>query len=172
MIIPNYFSHRSLKIGFKRTLDSHHINHANSILTIKPKYIEIGIENRYVNKTLNEMATFYARLINQYKFKCQTVLSARFDKQDEDVQMLDEIELYNNLIINQNLAESEIGNIDIESSPKDQIQKHPMKDSGWRFDKNDSLMLYFYKTTEKNGSSCLKIPLRFSTILNFENDDK
>ena len=35
------------------------------------------------------MATIYARLINQYKFRYQTKISARFDKQDEDNQVLD-----------------------------------------------------------------------------------
>ena len=40
------------------------------------------------------MATFYARIINQHFFKHQTVFSARFDKQDEGGQMLDETETY------------------------------------------------------------------------------
>ena len=49
------------------------------------------------------MAIIYARSINQYKFKCHTIFAARFDKQDQDGQMLDEIELYINLKKNQNL---------------------------------------------------------------------
>ena len=40
------------------------------------------------------MATIYASLLNQNKFEYHTVFSARFDKQDEDRQMLDGIELY------------------------------------------------------------------------------
>ena len=55
------------------------------------------IEKIHVNNTLKEMANIYARLLNQYKFKYQTKFSARLDKQDEDDQVLDEIELYNNL---------------------------------------------------------------------------
>ena len=51
---------------------------------------------------LKEMATVYARLTNQYKFKYQTVISARFDKQDEDNQVLDETEFFIELNINQN----------------------------------------------------------------------
>ena len=39
------------------------------------------------------MAAINASLINRCKFKCQTVLSARFDEQDEDGQMLDEIQI-------------------------------------------------------------------------------
>ena len=48
------------------------------------------------------MATIYARIINEYKSNFQTVFSARFDKQDEDGQSLDEIELFNILGINRN----------------------------------------------------------------------
>ena len=36
------------------------------------------------------------------------MFSTRFDKQDEDDQVLDEIELYINLSINRNLRESDI----------------------------------------------------------------
>ena len=85
-----------LQIGFNLTLDSHHFNHTNSKLTFKPNFKDIGTERRYINKIINEMATIYASLINQYKFKKQTVLLARLDKQDEDNQMLDENELYIN----------------------------------------------------------------------------
>ena len=40
---PYYFTDRNLKVGFKINLDSHHINHANSKLTILPNYPEFGI---------------------------------------------------------------------------------------------------------------------------------
>ena len=40
------------------------------------------------------MATIYAGINNQYKPKNQTVFSARFDKQDEDGQILDENEIF------------------------------------------------------------------------------
>ena len=55
---------------------------------------------------MKELAVIYARLINQYKFNYQTVFSARFDKQDEDGQLLDETELFINLNINHNLTKS------------------------------------------------------------------
>ena len=76
MLSPYYFTDNALQVGFNVKLDSHHINHANSKLTISPNYPEFGIEPRYINKILKEMATIYARLINQYKFKYQTVFSA------------------------------------------------------------------------------------------------
>ena len=47
-----------------------------------------------------------------------------------------------------------------------------MKDSGWRFDKINSMTISFYKTNEMNGSNYIKIPLRSNAILNVENNDK
>ena len=41
MDMPYYFTDRLLMMTFKINLDSHHINHANSKLTITPKYLEI-----------------------------------------------------------------------------------------------------------------------------------
>ena len=172
MINPYYFTDRALQIGFKINLDSHNLHHANSKLTIIPNYPEFGIEVRYINKILKELAVIYARLINQYKFKCQTVFSARFDKQDEEDQLLDEIELFINLNMNYNITQSDIDNIDIKSPLEHQIQKQEMKDSGWRFDKINSMTIYFYETNEMNGLNYVKIPLRTNAILNIENNDK
>ena len=67
-------------MGLKIDLDSHHINHANSKLTITPNYPEFGFEVRYIKKIMKEYSVIYARLINQYKFKYQTVFSARLYK--------------------------------------------------------------------------------------------
>ena len=66
MINPYYFTDRNLKVGFKTNLDTHHINHAKSKLTITPNYHEFGIEIRYINKIIKEISVIYARLINQY----------------------------------------------------------------------------------------------------------
>ena len=172
MINPYYFTDRALQIGFKINLDSHNLHHANSKLTVIPNYPEFGIEIRYINKILKELAVFYARLINQYKFKYQTVFSARFDKQNEDNQVLDETELFINLNMNYNITQSDIDNIDIKSPLEQQIQKQEMKDSGWRFDKINSMTIYFYETNEMNGLNYVKIPLRTNAILNVENNDK
>ena len=79
-------------MGFKINLDTHHIIHANSKITITPNYLEFGIEIRYNNKITKELSVSYARLLNQYIFKYQTVLSARFHKQNEDNQILNETE--------------------------------------------------------------------------------
>ena len=66
--------------------------HDNSKLNIEPNYSELGNEVRYINKIIKELAVIYARLINQYKFKYQTVFSTTFVKQDEANQILDEAE--------------------------------------------------------------------------------
>ena len=53
-----------------------------------------------------------------------------------------------------------------------QKQQQEMKDSGWRFDKINSITVYFYKTNEMSGSNYVKISLRSNAILNIENNDK
>ena len=172
MINPYYFTDRNLQVGFKINLDSHNLHHANSKLTITPYHPEFGIEFRYIIKIMKELSIIYARLINQYKFRYQTVFLARFDKQNEDNQVLDETELFINLNNNHNLTQTDIANIDVVSSLDHQIQQQEMKDSGWRFDKINSMTIYFYETNEMNGSNYVKIPLRSNAILNVENNDK
>ena len=80
MINPYYFLGEKLKNGFKNNLESHNISHANSILTIIPKYPDSGIDYRYINIIIKELSVIYARLINQYKFKYHTLFSASFYK--------------------------------------------------------------------------------------------
>ena len=121
---------------------------------------------------MKELSGIYARLKNQYKFRYQTVFSARFDKQDENNQVLDETELFINLNINQNLTQSDLDKIDIRSPLEHQIKQQEMKDSCWRFHKINSMTVFFYKTVELNGSKYVKIPLRSNAILNIENIDK
>ena len=172
MINPYYFSDRNLKVAYKINLDSHHTNHLNSKLSSTSDFENTGKEFRFINNIMREMSIIYAGLINQYKFRYQTVFSARFDKQDEDDQLLDETELFINININQNLTQSDIDNINITFPLERQIQQQEMKDSGWRFDKITSMTIYFYKTNEMNGSHYVKIPLRSNAILNIEKNDK
>ena len=141
MLKPHYFTDRALRIRDNINLGSHHFNHANSKLTSYPNYPEVGIETRYLSKILKEMAILSARFINQNKLNYQTVFSARLDKQDEDNQALEEIELYINLNINHNLTGTDIDIIDIKSPLEQKVQQQEMKDSGWRFDKKNSMTL-------------------------------
>ena len=79
MFNPYYFIIRNLKVGFIIDLYGQHISHANSNLTIISKNPEVRIEVRYGNKIIKELSIIYVRLINHYKFRYQTVFSARFD---------------------------------------------------------------------------------------------
>ena len=139
MLNPYYFTDRNLKVRFKIYLDSDFNNHTTSKLTITPNYPRFGIEVRYINKITKELSVIYARLKNQYKFKHQTVFSARIDKQNEKNQLSDETELFINLNINPNLTQTDIDNIDVKSPLENKIQQQELKDSGWRFDKTISL---------------------------------
>ena len=47
-----------------------------------------------------------------------------------------------------------------------------MKESGWIFYKINSMKIRFYETSELNGSSNVKIPLRSSASINVKNTDK
>ena len=172
MINPYYFIDENLKIGFKINLESHNFSHVNSILIITPNFPKFGIEFRYINKIVKELSVIYARLINQYKFKYHSLFSASFYKINEEDQRNNEIELFMNLKINNNLTESDINNIDVRSQLEQQIQVQETKESGWIFDKNYSMKISFYKTTELNGTSYVKIPLRSNAILNVQNNDK
>ena len=73
---------------------------------------------------------------------------------------------------NHNLTESDLGKIDIKSPLEHQIQQQEMKDSSWRFDKINTMTIYFNPTGELNGFSYVKIPSRSNAILNYEKNDK
>ena len=94
-----------MKIGFKINLESHIVNHANFDLTFTPIYLDFGTETRYINKILKEMATIYARLKIQYKFKYQILSSTSLFKIIEVDQRSDETELFIHLNVNHNLTE-------------------------------------------------------------------
>ena len=168
----NYFTGRSLRVGFNINLDNHHINHARSNLTITQNYPEFGIETRHINKITKEMAIIYGWILYHYKFKYQGVFSARFDKQDEDDQMLDEIDLFINLKINHNLTESDIDETDGKSQFEYEIHQQEMKDLGWIFNKSISMTVHFYQTGILIGSNYVIVSLRSSAILIIEKDDK
>ena len=165
MINPYYFSKR-YEPQYDVNLDQHHPKHLNSKITVKPKY-DLPIELLDLNNIFKEMSAIYARLIEQYKFKYQVVFSVIFDKETRD-----ELEQYVSLEVNQSLTWNDIEKYDLEEKTNALIENLEMKDSGWRFCKITSMIIYFYKTVELNGSSYVKIPLRSAAILNIENDDK
>ena len=58
-----YFTHKVIKAEFVKNLDSDHINHISSNLTLKPKHVEV--EQIHVNNIVKEMVDKNARIINQ-----------------------------------------------------------------------------------------------------------
>ena len=88
MLNPYYFKDKDFYNFLKINLDSHHINHLNSKITISSttEYNDISIS--LINILVKEMATIYAKLISQFKFKYQCTFLARFDKQDEDGRVI------------------------------------------------------------------------------------
>ena len=118
------------------------------------------------------MATIEARLLNHYKNKYHILISASFCKIFEEDQRSDEIELSINLNINNNLTEADNINIDVKSQLEHQIQVEETKESGWIFDKYNSMKTRFYKTEELNRSSYVEIPLRSNALINIKNNDK
>ena len=76
------------------------------------------------------------------------------------------------MIITNNITESDSDNIDVESQLEHQIQIQETKESGWIFDKINSMKIKFHITGELNGSSYVKIPLRANASIFNKNDDK
>ena len=74
--------------------------------------------------------------------------------------------------INHNLRETDIKNIDVKSHLEHQIQIHETKESGWFFDKTNSMEVKFLKTGKLSGSNYAKKPLRTSALIKYKNDDK
>ena len=64
-----------------------------------------------------------------------------FYKINEQDQRSDEIELNINLNINHKLTESAIDNIDVRSQLEHQIQVQETRESGWIFDKINSIKM-------------------------------
>ena len=172
MLNPYYFKDKLFYNILKIKLDSHHINHLNSKITISSITEHNEIDKDLINDLVKEMAAIYARLISQYKFKYQYVFLCNFDKQGEFGEILEETDLFINLKINHNLTESDLKKIIIKWDLERQTLNQEMKDSGWRFDKIISMTIYFYKTQELNSSSYVKIPIRSDAILNIQNEDK
>ena len=73
---------------------------------------------------------------------------------------------------NHSLTETDIKNIDVNFQLQHQIRIQETKESGWIFDKINSIKIKFYKTGELKCSIYVKNPLRSNAILNIENKDK
>ena len=72
---------------------------------------------------------------------------------------------------NYNSTENDIIDIDVKSQLEHQIQIRETKESGWIFDKINSMEIRFHTTGELNSSTFVRIPLRSSALLNNQNVD-
>ena len=145
---PHYDSDKKLQIEMRIDKNSPRLT-----FIITPNRSEFEVEVRYINYIIKQLSNIYVRLINQYKFRYQTVFSTVFDKQNED-----EKELFIDLNISHNLTQSDIDKIDVISPLRRKIHDEEMKDFDWQFYKINSMTVYFYNDS--------------NAIFNFENIDK
>ena len=75
MLNPYYFKNKNLYNVLKINLDSHHINHLNSKLTISSTTVYNSIDMDLINSLVKEMSVIYARLINQYQIQISMYIS-------------------------------------------------------------------------------------------------
>ena len=126
----------------------------------------------YIIKIFKEMSHIYAKFINQYKFKYQLSFMVLFDKFEEDGDIRKEAEMSINLNMTNKLTQSEIDNVNVQWDLESRKQNLEMKESGWVFQRVNSMTISYYNTGNMDGSSYVKVPLRSSAILNIKNDDK
>ena len=126
----------------------------------------------YIDKIFKEMSHIYAKFITQYKFKYQLSFMLLFYKFEEDGDNRKEAEMAITLNMTNNLTQSEIENVNIQWNVEARKQNLEMKESGWIFQRVNSMTISFYNTGNMDGSSYVKKPLRSSAIVNIKNSDK
>ena len=154
------------------TIDRHNKKDLNSQITITSKFNNTGVEMYFIDKIFKEMAHIYAKFINQYKFKYQLSFMLLFYKSEEDGDVIREAEMTVTLNMANNLTQSGIDNVDIQWNLEARKQNLEMNESGWNFQRINSMTISFYNTGNMDGSSYVKIPLRSSAIVNIKNNDK
>ena len=167
-----YFTDRLLKIAYDINIENYHIKHANSTIPFTSKFNIIGIALIDIYKIMIERSNIYDKLRNPYKIICHLNFLVIFNKYGEDNEITPEIELSITLSITHILAQTELEKLNIQGTLETRIQIVEMKESGWIFQKINSMKISFYKSSELNGSSYVKLPLRSSALLNNKNDDK
>ena len=126
----------------------------------------------FIDKIFKEMAHIYSQFVKQYKLKYQLSFMLLFYKFEEDGDIRKEAEMAVTLNMTNNLTQSEIDNVDIQWDLVARKQNLEMRESGWNFQRVNSMTISFYNTGNMDGSSYVKIPLRSSAIVNIKNDDK
>ena len=166
------FADNILSTAYDITVDREHEKDLNSKITVTSKFDDTGIEKNFVDKIFEEMSHIYAKYINQYKFKYQLSFMLLFYKFEEDGDIRKEAEMSINLNMTNNLTQSEIDNANIQWDLEARKQNLEMRESGWVFQRVNSMTISYYNTGNMDGSSYIKVPLRSSVILNIKNVDK
>ena len=147
-----------LDTAYDITIDRHHKKGLNSQITITSKFDNIvGIEMYYINDIFKEMDHINAKFINQYKCKYQLSFMLLFNKFEEDGDIRKEAEMVVNLNMVNNLTQSEIDNANIQWEVETRKQNLEMKESGWHFQRVNSMTISFYNTGNMDGSSYVNI---------------
>ena len=162
----NIFFGRILKVVYDITIDNHHSRPATSAVTITSKVDNIEIHMSHNFNIFKKMSHVYAKLLNQYKFTYQLFFLVIFDKYDEDNEVTSEIEISITLSITHNLMQSEIENIDFQLNLEKRIHSVETQDSGWKFQKTNSIEKLFYTNGRLKCLSNLQLPLRSAASLN------
>ena len=95
-----------------------------------------------------------------------------FNKFEEDGAIRKEAEMVVNINMVNNLTQSEIDNTNIHWEVEARKQNLEIRESGWHFQRINSMTISFYNTGNMDGSSYVKITLRSSAILKIKNNDK
>ena len=161
-----------LNIAYDITVDRYHKKDLNSQITTTSKFDILGKERKYINRKFEEMSHIYAKFQNQYNFKYQLSFMALFNKFEEDGDIRKEAEMSINLNMANNLTQSEIDNVNVQGVLESRIQNLEMKESGWVFQRFNSMTKSYYNTGNMDGSNYVKIPLRSSAIVSIKNNDK
>ena len=107
------------------------------------------------------MSHVYAKIKNQYNFKSQLTFLVFFNKYGEDNEIINQFEIPITSSITHNLTQSEIDNIKVQWTSENRIQSKEMKESGWNYQRINSMKKKFYKSGELKRSSYVKIPKNF-----------
>ena len=166
------FADNVLSTAYDITVGRDHKKDLYSKITVTSKFDDTGIEMIFVDKIFKEMSHIYAKYIYQYKFKYQLSFMLLFYKFEEDGDIRKEAEMSINLIMTNNLTQSEIDNANIQWDLEARKQNLEMRESGWVFQRVNSMTISYYNTGNLDGSSYIKVPLRSSAILNIKNVDK
>ena len=149
----NCITDRIIKNAYHIIIDNHHDKDANSQITITSKFNNIGIDINHIIDIMKEKCDVYAKLVLQYKFKYQLTFLVIFYRFGEDNEILSEVELPITLTITHNLTQSELDTINIRWTLENRIQSVEMKESGWTFQRINSMGISLCTSAELNGSS-------------------